>query len=162
MSLDFYKAECSSVLSYKRFGLCDDENGEKAYYDIENEDNWIALVKNDSEKRLILTAIDNCAIESDELKGIKKCDCMLRSEQELYLIELKNKQPPWQSEAIEQLRSTIALINNHFPIEQFKKRKAFACNKKRPRFVEIDNEDNLKFMLETGFRLDIQSEIIIV
>jgi hypothetical protein len=87
---------------------------------------------------------------------------MLTTDNLLYLVELKNQEPPWQSDAIRQLKSTIQFLLENHDISNYRKRKAFASNKKRDAFVVIDDEDNLKFYRRTTFRLDIQAEIIII
>ncbi len=77
------------------------------------------------------------------------------------MVELKNQEPPWQSHAISQLESTIGFLIENHDISQFKKRKAFACNKRRDTFVVIDNEFNKQFFQRTSFRIDLQAEIVI-
>lgn len=163
MSLNFFKEDCSyPPISDKNFGLCDDENGTKAYPTTINIESWIAEIKNENELQIVFTAIDKCVLTDSEYAGVKRCDGMLTTDQHLYLIELKNQIPPWQSGAIEQLTSTIDLIINSHDISAYKKKKAFACNKKRERFVVIDNEFNLQLYRKTGFRIDIQTEIIVL
>ena len=163
MSIDFFKADCQyppirSVL----FGLCDPQTGKKAYPDTDNHETWIATVKNDNENDVVFTAIDKCVLFDHEYPDRGRCDGMLTTDQHLYLVELKEQVPPWQSHAKEQLLSTIQFLLDTHDISQFKKRKAFACNKKRAAFVEIDNEENAKLFHETGFRLDIQAEVLIL
>lgn len=86
---------------------------------------------------------------------------MLTTENHLYFVELKNQEPPWQTHAIEQLYSTIQIFMENHDISSYKKRKAFASNKKRDRFVVINNEFNKSFFRRTKFRIDIQTEIVI-
>jgi hypothetical protein len=163
MSLNFFCQKCQyPPITLHLFGLCDNEDGKKAFPDTENQDIWIATVRNNNNLSIVFTAIDKCVLHDHEFKGRGRCDGMLTTENLLYLVELKNQNPPWQSDAIEQLKSTIQFIREKHDISRFKKLKAFACNKKRPKFVEIDNEKNKKLFRETGFRFDIQAEIIII
>lgn len=108
MSLDFFKAECQEPsLNNNFFGLCDDQDGSKAYTNINDPTKWIATVINEKNKILVFTAIDKCVINDNEQIGRGRCDCMLSSDEHIFFIELKDKLPPWQKEAKEQLESTI-------------------------------------------------------
>ncbi len=163
MSMDFFAAGCQEApLTNALFGLCDDQNGLKAYTNVGNPASWIASVKNAQNKTLIFTAIDKCVIKDNEEPGRGRCDGMLTSDNLLYLIELKEMKPPWQTSAIEQLESTIEFLKQTHDLKRYIHKKAFACNKKRPRFQVIDNEMNLSFYRRHGFRIDVQAEIIIV
>ncbi len=163
MSLDFFNEACKYPPTLEEiFGLCDDNDTVKAYPDFENTANWIAEVRNGNHLEITVTAIDKCVLQDHEYIGRGRCDCMLTTETHLYLVELKDKLPPWQEEALKQLESTIQLLNENHDLSKFKKKKIFACNKKRQRFVEIENEDNLAFMRRTGFRKDIQAKIVVI
>ena len=163
MSLNFFRQDCQfPPINDATFGLCDDQDGSRAYPDMVNRGNWIATVKNEGRLDITFTAIDKCVLLDWEHPGKGRCDGMLTTKRHLYLVELKDMEPPWQSGTIEQLRSTIALLKAAHDISQFPLKKAFAANKKRPVFVVIDNEENTAFSRETGFRLDIQAEILVI
>jgi hypothetical protein len=163
MSLDFFNVDCRySPNSEDTFGLCDKQDGSRAYPNTDNFNAWIATVKNKRNLPVVFTAIDKCVLQDHELKGEGRCDGMLTTEELLYLVELKDKEPPWQNEALEQLKSTIRLLMGVHDIAQYRKRKAFACNKKRDKFIVIDNEFNKRFFRETTFRIDFQTEILVV
>ena len=163
MSLNFFKADCQyPSIGANTFGLCDNQDGTKAYPNTTNPNTWIAEVKNDNNLQIVFTAIDKCVLYDYEFKGRGRCDGMLTTDNHLYLVELKNQDPPWQSHAIDQLESTIKFLTDNHDISQYKKRKAFACNKKRDKFVVIDNEFNKEFYRRTSFRVDIQAEIVVI
>lgn len=163
MSLNFFKADCQHPpISETSFGLCDDQNGTRAYHDTAHPDLWIAEVKNDGGLAIVFTAIDKCVLQDHEYVERGRCDGMITTEEHLYLVELKDKNPPWQAQAIEQLESTVEMLMEHHDISGFKKRKAFACNKRKERFVVIDNEINKAFYRRTSFRLDIQAKILVI
>lgn len=163
MKPDFFQSACQeAALNDLEFGLCDDQTGGKAYIDNSDKNKWIATVKNDSQKEIVFTAIDKCVLFDNQFPGRGRCDGMLTTELHLYLVELKNQNPPWQQHAIEQLRSTIEMLMENHDISQFRKRKAFAANKRRENFTVIDNEANLSFFRQTTFRLDIQAEIVVI
>jgi hypothetical protein len=145
------------------FGLCDDENGKKAYTNTDNPESWIASVKNDKVKALVFTAIDKCVIKDGEEVGRGRCDGMLTSDEHLYFIELKNvNYPSWRPKAIEQLESTIQFFLANHNASAYRHKKAFACNKKKPKFQIIEIELKRKFFDTYGFRIDAQAEVVVI
>jgi len=162
MSLDFFRSKCQEApRTNNMFGLCDDQDGKIAYTDVVNPDKWIATVNNANHREVVFTAIDKCVLLDVEFKGRGRCDGMLTTVDSLYLVELKDKEPPWLEIAIAQLESTIQFLDENHDLSAYKKRKAYACNKKRDRFVVFDNETNARFFKKTTFRLDAQAEILI-
>lgn len=163
MCLDFFRENCQHPsINESSFGLCDNQDGTRAYPDTANSETWIAEVKNENNLKIVFTAIDKCVHQDNEHVGRGRCDGMLTTDNHLYLVELKDKEPPWQSFAIEQLESTIQFIVDNHDISQYRIRKAFACNKKRDKFVVIDNEYNRAFYRRTTFRIDIQAKIVVI
>ncbi len=144
------------------FGLCDDQNGQKAYSNLDNPANWIATVKNDKNVELVFTPVDNCLIKNYEYPGRGRCDGILTSTEHLYFVELKDMTKSWITEAVEQLESTIEFFKESHDINEFRHKKAFACNKRHSHFQEIDNEFNLAFFRKHKVRIDIQAELIII
>jgi len=165
MSLDFFANRCQHHnINAEEFGLCDPENGTKAYVDFTNSNDWIAKVKNSNHHSFTFTAIDKCVITDSELQGIQRCDAMLHSSEHLYLIELKDQNKDWVQGAINQLESTVELLiaNHEDRLKSFRIKKAFACNKQKRIFQSIDNEKQKRFYHKYKFRLDIQANIVIV
>jgi hypothetical protein len=163
MSLNFLKTPCKEPeRNDLLFGLCDDQNGRKAYSDTNAPKKWIATVKNDSALNLTFTPIDKCIIQDHEYPGRGRCDGMLTSTEHLYFIELKDESKSWITGAIEQLESTIEFFKENHDINAFRHKKAFACNKKHRHFQETDNEFNRAFFRKHKVRIDIQAEIIVV
>jgi hypothetical protein len=167
MSVNFFEPNCQElVINQSVFGLCDNQDGTKAYTNanILDADKWIATVKNDEKINLIFTAIDKCVLKDGEKVGVKRCDGMMYSNEHLYFVELKDQKNSWISGAIEQLESTIELFKISHPekINIFKHKKAYACNRRHTHFQVIDNEENLRFFQKHRFRLDAQAEIIVV
>jgi len=163
--MDFFETTCQEpTIDESIFGLCDDQNGAKAYTNIDDQTKWIATVRNDCNKRLTFTAIDKCVLKDEEEPDRGRCDGMLTSaeHEHLYFVELKNERKQWIKDAIEQLESTIQFFIDYHDINVFKHKKAFACNNKHRHFQEIDNELNLRFFRTYRVRIDVQTEIIIV
>lgn len=168
MSVDFFSATCKeSVRTNNLFGICDDQDGAKAYTDIQDIDKWIATVKNKNQVEVTFIAIDHCIVilnrETNDMEST--CDGMLTFEDHIFLVELKKQRKGgWLSEAKGQLENTINLLSEHHSpvLDEIRYKKAFVCNRKHPYFKTIDNELAKKFFKETnGFRLDVQSEIVI-
>ena len=163
MSLNFFRGDCQyPSIKADSFGLCDRQDGTKAYPDTTNKSTWIAEVKNANNLQIVFTAIDKCVLHDNEYEGRGRCDVMLTTENHLYLVELNTAPKDWITVSKEQLLSTIKFILESHDISRYKKRKAFACNKKRKAFAVIDNEENLSLFNKTGFRIDIQAEIVVV
>lgn len=163
MSVQFLASPCREPSKRdKEFGICDDEDGTKAYTDIENRGKWVATVFNQNEKEVCFIAVDKCIFQDTDEPGRGRCDGILVAENQLYFVELKNQMKNWISDAINQLESTIEFYKESHNIDDFKHKKAFACNKKHKLFQEIDNEQNLAFFRKHRVRIDVQAEIIIV
>ncbi|MDR3060213.1 MAG: hypothetical protein LBU84_18990 [Prevotella sp.] len=161
--MNFYCIDCQEQpQSVSIFGLCDDQNGTKAYTDVINQEQWIATVNNPNNIEITFTAIDKCVIKNDEERGRGRCDGMLTSDNHIYFIELKDQASNWMKHAIEQLESTIQFYMANHDISIYRHKKAFACNKRHRRFQEIDNELNLRFFRTYGVRIDAQADVIIV
>ena len=161
--MNFFRSDCQEPQrTDPRFGICDDLHGQPAYTDTTDSSKWGATVINNRGVELTFTAIDKCLLQDHELSGVGRCEGMLHSQEHLYFVELKDQREKWISGAVGQLESTILLFLTHHDPSPFRHRKAFACNRARPRFYAIDNEENLRFFRQYGFRLDVQAEIIVI
>lgn len=161
--MDFFCPDCQEpAINAPSFGLCDNQDGTKAYTNLNDNSLWIAEVKNDGNIQLIFTAIDKCVIKDDEEVQRGRCDGMLTSEEHIYFVELKNQRGDWITAAIDQLGSTVKFFLDNHSMTGYKYKKAFACNKKHPHFQVIDNSRNLCFFRTYGIRIDVQAKIIVV
>jgi len=165
MKIDFLNTECKEPTRIdESFGIFDNQDGKRAYSGSANLTNRIAIVKNERKIPVTFTAIDNCImIHKEGSKNLEStCDGMLTFSQALYLIELKNQGTGgWQSDAIQQLKNTIRIMQIHIDLTKFKNKKAYVCNKKHPTFKKINHELNKQFFKEYSFRLDINTQIAI-
>jgi len=162
MSVNFFDKKYSEpARTNEKFGICDDQDNTKAYTNIDNPEKWIATILNENRINIRFIPIDNNIVILKENTQDKEstCDGMIRFSDRLYLVELKDQDKNWRTKAIDQLKSTIVLLKANHDLTTIKHKKAFACNKRHPRFQEIDNEENLRFYRQYGFRLDIQAEI---
>lgn len=165
MSFDFFNSGCSeSKRTDQEFGICDDQNGDKAYTDVTHQNKWIAKVFNKVGYDVVFTAIDNCIILFK--KGTKDkestCDGMLTFNQSLYLVELKEQDKSWKTKAISQLENTIRLLWENHDLDAIKFKKAYACNKKHPYFETMSMEEKKLFFRKTnGFILDVHTKIVL-
>ena len=167
MSVNFFETACKEPPKNDgQIGICDDQTGEKAYTNTTDSNKWIAVIKNSDKLAVSFTAIDNCIIILKDGTKEKEstCDGMITFKDSLFLVELKKQGTGgWISDATKQLENTIKLLMaiHNQDLLRFKYKKAFACNKKHPRFRSIDNEQNKRFFITYGFRLDVQAEIAI-
>ena len=68
--MNFFDPSCQETpFDHSLFGICDNLKDKKAYTDTTDPNKWIAVVKNDSHKTLVFTAVDNCVIKNNEQKG---------------------------------------------------------------------------------------------
>jgi hypothetical protein len=163
MSINFLREECREPpLNIDTFGLCDDQNGTKAYTNTDDSNMWIATVRNYKNKSIVFTAIDKCIIKDNEERGRGRCDGMLTTSEHIYFVELKNQAKDWISDSIEQLESTIQFFIGNHDISKYKHKKAFACNKQHKHFQEMENELNKNFFRKYKVRIDVQAEILII
>ncbi len=163
MIINFLEPACQEpAIVHDLFGLCDDNNGNKAYSNFDNPQKWIATVKNPNKASLIFTAVDKCVIKDTEQKDRGRCDGLLTSAEHIYFIELKDERSSWIKGAIEQLESTIQFYIDNHNLSVYKHKKAFACNKQHSKFQETDNELNLHFFRKYKVRIDVQAEIIVI
>ena len=161
--MDFFKPDCQSgPFDQAQFGLCDDQNATRAYVDTTTPEKWVATVDNPSRRAVTFTAIDKCVMQDGDEPGRGRCDGMLTTDDLLYLVELKDQAPPWRQHAIEQLESSIQFLLAHHDVSRFRHKKAFASNKRRPAFVTVENELQLQFRREYGFRIDVQATVVVV
>lgn len=161
--MNFFKPECQSgPFVQVAFGLCDDQNSTRAYVDTSDTEKWVATVENPSRRPVIFTAIDKCVIQDGDAPGRGRCDGMLTTEDLLYLVELKDRTPPWREHAIDQLESSIQFLLEHHDVSRFRHKKAFACNKRRPEFVTIDHALKRRFFQDYRFRIDVQAAVLVV
>lgn len=143
------------------FGICDDQNGQKAYTDRTNKIKWVATVINEKPFQLTFTAIDKGVIKDDQFPGQERCEGMITSNEHIYFLELKVQRSGGVAKAKCQLASTIKIFNQVHPerLREYKHKKAFICNKSHPNFHVIQNEDQLSFYNKYNVRLDINTEI---
>lgn len=162
--MDFFKRVCQTgPHSEVEFGICDDNDGGVAFVDKADPPKWTAKVVNKNSLPVLFTAVDKCVLLDDELPGRGRCDGMLTADHLLYLVELKDQGKKWREHAIQQLISTIELlVENDVDLGKYRLKKAFACNRARPHFAEVDHELKMRIFHTYGFRIDIQAEVLIL
>jgi len=143
------------------FGLRDDQERPLAYVDLDNPKEWVATVLNPLQRPIVFTAIDKCVIRDGEENGRDRCDCMLRTDDALYLVELKDRDGGgWQGQGVKQLESTIQfLIDAHGEqfLANYHPKIAYVCNKKSP-FVKPELNAKNRFK-KYNFRLKVEATI---
>ena len=143
-------------------GIQQGENGTMARTTLENEEDWNAVVTNETGKAMTFMPLDhNIVIHPTPDTTYSLCDGMLYESNKDFLafIELKVRKESWMNEAVTQLRSTIELFSENHDISEYRKRVAYAANKKHPRFNSSHKEIMQNFRNDTKFRLLIQNNI---
>jgi hypothetical protein len=160
MSIDFFQADCQDDTTASLFGICDNQDGSRAFIDTANQDEWIAKVLNDSSINVILTAIDNCIsiLRADNTMD-RRCDAMLTYTDNIIFVELKDEEKKWIPDAVEQLETTIINFTANHDITQFRHKRAFAANKKHPNFRHSNLERYQRFYIKYKIRLNIEATI---
>lgn len=157
--VNFFNVNCQQNTSANRFGICDFEGAHASIID-ENPELWIAVVLNDNQKNITLTAIDNCIEilrENGEMES--SCDGMLTYDSDIDFFELKVKRENWIQGGIQQLVITVGIFFENNNIADYRRKRAFLANKKHPQFKFSHKEDMQKFKNRTGIRLIITNEI---
>jgi len=72
MAINFFKAECTTIISEKIFGIYDIP---PATLDFRNEEIWIVRVDNEKEIEITFIAIDKC-LDIDHAEG-KRSEAMI-------------------------------------------------------------------------------------
>ncbi len=165
MKVNFLQTDCQEPSRTDEvFGICDDQDGTKAYTDVRIAAEWIATVKNPQRRYVAFTAIDHCisVFKPGTQDKESTCDGMLTFTDRLYLVELKKQRTGgWLPDAMHQLENTIRLLGSSHDLSKFKQKKAFACNRKHPKFQELKFEYKKAFLKKTGFILHVEAEIVI-
>lgn len=166
MGIDFFIAKCQiENIRDNEFGICDDKDeAEKtpAYVDMTQPDKWVAVVKNQTNKSINFTAVDNC-IEMERSDGRMdfRCDAMLTNEDHIVFVELKEQLADWITHAVdEQLQTTIDNFKANHDISKYKHKRAFVCNKRHPNFWVAYKDRMASFYQRNGVRLNLVKEIV--
>jgi hypothetical protein len=164
MIIDFFNTPCKELpRTDLKFGICDDQEGERAYTNTDDDTKWIATVNNQNSRTITFTAIDHCM----EIKKVgdkdqeSTCDGMLTYAEGILFVELKDQKERGIATAKAQLENTLKLFLLYHEDINYKYKKAYICNVKHPTFKVIDNETQKSFFSDYGFRLDINTEILI-
>ncbi|WP_199332114.1 hypothetical protein [Anabaena lutea] len=91
-----------------------------------------------------------------------RCDGMLTYESKIIFVELKERNYTnivWIEDGDRQLRNTISVFINYHDLVEYKSKKAYIANRKKPQFQYSHKEKMQKFKNDTGFILIIQNNI---
>lgn len=141
------------------FGIIDD--GIRAFTTINDPTQWMATVSNSNNLALQFVPVDhNITVTGADGNEQSMCDGMLHdTKQWISFVELKDRSNDWISKAISQLLSTIDTFCKYHNPGLFQHRRAYACNRQRPRFASSHKSAMQHFYNQTGFRLIIGGEI---
>lgn len=164
MQVNFFDATHAQTTNATNFGICDDQNRTPAYIDETNTDNWVADVRNTSEKATTFYPIDYC-VETLRPDGTmdNRCDGMMKYDDKLIFIELKDRDNQgWLGHGLKQLKSSIGHFEKAHPnLLSSLTIKAHLCNKQRPSAARSYNIIRARFKDDTGYTVDINRVITI-
>lgn len=135
-TIDFFDEGNKQSTKREQFGLCDDDNKQPAYIDIDisnKEAKWIGIVINADKKEVLFYPVDNCIklIRPDGLMA-QRCEGILRSDSNtLIFTELKDRKvlpAVWLKEAESQIIETLTSFLNTYKSNNYKI-KAWISNK---------------------------------
>lgn len=161
--MNFFDSSIATTVDSSEFGLCD--TAHRAFVgDATNRKEWVATVKNPKELIFSFVPVDKGVIQDHELPAVGRCDGMLHSSSHIFFAELKVQKKDWISHAVHQLADTIELfikIHDRKTLEAIpiKNRRAYACNRKHPRFLRPSPEAKELFHQKLGVRLFIEATI---
>lgn len=163
MAVNFFQNACKTSSDKNIFGICDDSPNSPAYIDENTRSKWIAIVSNPQNKRADFYAIDNC-VEILKPNGDleSRCDGLLKENQNLIFIELKERESKgWFGKGSKQLKTTIDVFLANYNASNFNSIEAYVCNSLKPRSNPARASSIQKFYDETGFILRDKQLIII-
>lgn len=161
--VDFHKSICQTVnISAGLFGLADPQNGSPAIVMYTDPDEWVAEVENRTGLSLNFTAVDNCIeIFREDGQMEYRCDGIITGGDYLIFVELKDQRGEWIQHAVEnQLKTTISYFELNCDMKRYRKRYAYACNKRHPQFHYSHMSLMEEFRRKTGVRLCIVNKIV--
>lgn len=143
------------------FGICD--NGSLAFTTSEGDVNtWVAVVHNSKGTELQFVPVDhNIIVLNKKGEELSQCDGMLYATDKTWLafVELKEVRKNWKKKTYEQLESTIQIFLKNHDYWSFRKRFAYAVNRKHPHFVRSYKDEMQTFYNLYKFRLRFQRDI---
>ena len=135
-AIDFFDEGNKQSTKKELFGLCDDDNKQPAYIDIDisnKEAKWIGIVINADKKEVLFYPVDNC-IKLIRPGGLmaQRCEGILRSDSNtLIFTELKDRKvlpAVWLKEAESQIIETLTFFLSNYKSNNYKI-KAWISNK---------------------------------
>lgn len=163
--IDFFDSKyfTEPILTVSQFGICDNER--LAYTTTQGDSaKWVAVVSNKEQKTLQFVPVDhNVVVYNSRGEEISQCDGMLYTADNMWLafIELKEVRTGWKKKPYEQLESTIQLFLTHHDYKFFRKRFAYAVNRKHPHFAHSNKDIMQTFYNRYKFRLLFQRDIVV-
>ncbi len=160
---DIFKLLCQDTTGERKFGICDNKDHERAFIDVADGRNWMAVILNDNRYEATFTAIDNC-IEIRRPNGRleSRCEGAITYNNTIIFLEIKERLGParaWAKDADDQLRITISSIESRIDLDDFTIKKAAITNRLRGNLTEKHTVRMKKFQEDTGYILQVAYRI---
>lgn len=156
--VDFFAPEYKkeTPVSDVCFGIIDDGHLSRTVTEKELiQEEWDVVVCNRNSKECLFIPVDHNIVVKNKDNEMSQCDGMLTASDRsnLVFIEIKDQRKGADSEAIEQLYSTIFLFLENNDYAQWEQRRAYIVNKQHPRFHHSNKTIYQDFFNRTHFRL---------
>lgn len=174
MAIDFFADANKTTSNRSDFGLCDDAppSTNPAYIDEINNTEWIGLVQNKRKIQISFYPVDHCVdIRRANNEQSKRCDGILRHDDNIYFIELKDRttsNQKWIKQGRKQLTETLENFINHHNPNNYSFQDCYICNKQQPFRVSTTNQiakfknDTQKILNGSGLILNTNRKIDIL
>ncbi len=162
MKINFFDQGCNTAISANEFGICDDHLQAAAYITTDQQMKWGAHIVNPEGREILFVAIDNC-IEIKRPNGEmeRRCDAMLSYDRNIDFVELKDVKANWIEDGAGQLLATVSIFSKFHDLKQYRRKRAFICNRQHRRFRPTNLETKQRFEYTFNMRVFAQHQITV-
>ncbi len=146
------KCACSIKSSYetyrlRKFYIYDGPNtNEQPIKLVDEKSERQLIVDNLKEKKITVIKNDNCL--SEEVKGVRKCDCIITDNEKIFFVEIKDTKHRGRSsareEAVEQLEFSLQLFKEKIVFNDYENCFVIICFKSKSEYPITARNNNLK------------------
>lgn len=140
------KSSYETYKSKKLFIYDDPNNNEQPIKLVDEKSEHQLIVENLNEKDVIVIKNDNCL--SEEIKRIRKCDCILTDDEKIFFVEIKDTKLRGRGnardEAVEQLAFSLSSFKEKILFDEFENCFAVICFKSKSEYPITSRNNNLK------------------
>lgn len=157
--IDFFKYS-KRIIPIDEFGLVDKQPAD-VDYDNKEKDKWNAIVECNNRRDYLFSPLDKkIRIPKGQGEEESLCECILSTKNTIAFIELKeSKNGNYRKKAENQIENTLMLFKRNHDISEYTYKKAYICNRKRPKYNIMQNNICSDFTKRNGVSLYIGRNI---